>query len=94
MFISITANAITAVAAAALVAGLAVVLTSVAPAARAEPLVNATLPQPHAKVDRLRVVAKGSACSSRGWPHYEPSCQFDLRRPANEIRTVRIIALR
>jgi hypothetical protein len=37
----------------------------------------------------------GAACSARGWPHYEQSCQFDLRQPADALaRTVRVIAMR
>jgi hypothetical protein len=28
------------------------------------------------------------------WPYYELNCQFDRRRPANEARAVRIIAIR
>ncbi len=94
MFKSITAQSITAIAAAAAVAGLAVFLTSVAPEAKAEPRVKVAVHQHHAKGNRLVVVARGTACSLRGWPNYEQSCQFDLRRPANEARTVRIIALR
>jgi hypothetical protein len=94
MFKSIAAQSITAIAAAALAAGLVVLLTSVVPEARAESQVKDAVDQPHAKGDHLTVLVKGTACSSRGWPHYEQSCQFDKRRPANEARTVRIIALR
>ena len=94
MFKSVTAKSITAVAAAALIAGLAVFLTSTAPEAKAEPQVQGALHQPQAKGDRLPALVKGAACSSHGWPHYEQSCKFDLRRPTNEARTVRVIALR
>jgi hypothetical protein len=87
MFTSTTTNSISAVVAAALAAGLAVLLTSAIPAAKAETLVEGPLLQSHLKV-------KGAACSTRGWPHYEQGCQFDLRGPANETRAVRVIALR
>jgi hypothetical protein len=94
MFRSIATQSIAAIAAAALVAGLVVFLTSVAPEAKAESKVTDAVHQSLAKGDRLTILVKGAACSPRGWPHYEPNCQFDTRRPANETRTVRIIALR
>jgi hypothetical protein len=94
MFKSIIAIAITAIATAGLMAGLVTLLTSVVPEAKAETQVMDALHQPHAKSDRLPVLPKGAACSSRGWPYYERSCQFDLRKPPDEARTVRVIALR
>ena len=84
MFRSITAQSIAAVIAAAVVGGLVVLLTSGAPDASAAPLVRG---------DRLPVTT-GAACSSRGWPAYEKTCQFDLRQPAGEARIVRIVDLR
>jgi hypothetical protein len=47
-----------------------------------------------AKTDRLPLLAKQISCSLTSWPNYEPSCQFDLRAPSGDIRTVRVIALR
>ena len=85
-----TAKTVGAVTAAALLAGLAVLFASIAPEARAETQVEGSL----SKSDRLPVLEMGAACSSHGWPYYEQSCQFDLRRLAHEARTVRIIALR
>jgi hypothetical protein len=82
MFKSVIAKSITAVTAAALAAGLLVGLTSVAPEAEAKVPVAVELP----------ALLKGAACSSRGWPHYDQGCQFDLR--GSEARTVRVIALR
>ncbi len=93
MFKSILANSITAVATAAISAGVVIVLTSTVPQAKAEASV-VPAPQQHAKSDRIPTLLKGAACSSRGWPHYEPLCQSDQRQPANEARTVRVIALR
>jgi len=101
MFKSITDQSLTALTAAALlaatlVAGLAVLLSFVAPEARAgsQVLVKGAVHQSLAKGDRLPRLVKGAACSIRGWPHYEQSCQFDMRRPADEARAVRVIALR
>ena len=94
MFKSVAAKSITALAAAALVAGVAAFLTSVVLEAKAESQVQGVIHQPAAKGDRLPVLVKGAACAPRSWPHYEQSCHFDLRRPANVARTVRVIALR
>ena len=99
MFKSITAQSVTAIAATALlaatlVAGIAIFLNYIVPEAKAESQVKATLHQPHAKGDRLPALMTGAACSQSGWPRYEQNCQFDFRRPANEARMVRIIALR
>jgi hypothetical protein len=85
-----TAKTVAAMAAAALFAGPAVLFASMAPEARAETQVVSAF----SKSDRLPVLEMGAACSSHGWPYYEQSCQFDLRRPAYQARTVRIIALR
>ena len=51
-------------------------------------------PGASANTGRLRVPTRGNACSVHGWPNFEPKCQFDLREPAAEARTVRVIALR
>jgi len=86
-------NPIVKMAAAAVIAGLVVFATSVTPKANV-PDVDRTPPQSFAKTDRLPVSVWGTACSQRGWPNFEQICQFDLRRPANAARTVRVIALR
>jgi hypothetical protein len=80
-------------AAAAIIAGLVVFATSAAPKANV-PDDNRALPQASAKGDRLPLHLKGAACSKHGWPNFEKNCQFDLRNPADEARTVRVIALR
>lgn len=77
-----------------LLGGLAVGLISGVSDARAKPVTEVAVEQTQAKGDRLPVLQKGAACSSRAWPNYEPSCQFDTRRPFDEMQTVRIIALR
>lgn len=79
------------VAFAAAIAGLFVFATAATPKANAS---VDTLPQATATADRLPLQGAGTACSQHGWPHYEQRCQFDLRKPANNARTVRVIALR
>lgn len=89
MFKTITMQSVTAVAIAAVLAGTAVLLTSVAPPANAmpkpglsnEPLARAAQPAP-------RVTA--AACSARSWPNYDQSC---LRSSTGELRQVRVINL-
>jgi hypothetical protein len=87
---TVGAKTVGAIAAATFLAGLAVLPAAIAPEARAETRVEGSF----SKSDRLPVLEMGAACSSHGWPYYEQSCQFDLRRPAYQARTVRIIALR
>jgi len=74
------------IAAAAVIAGLIVFVTSGTPKAN-----DANV---SAKADRSIVAAKGAACSAHAWPNFEPSCQFDLRKPAAEARPVRVLAFR
>lgn len=88
---SVTAKTFMLVAIAAFGAGILVLLTSVAPKAMAEP-VHGTIQ--FTKGDRLAVQRTDVACASQNWPHYDQTCQFDRRRPADELRAVRIIALR
>lgn len=93
MAYSVAARSITAVTAAAVIAGFAVFLTSTVQEAKAEPQMTAPLQQSLAKGDRLPVLAKGSKCSTRAWPHYEQNCQFDLRGSADDLRKVRVVGL-
>jgi hypothetical protein len=76
------------------VATLVTILLPGVPAVKAEPQIEAATQLALVKADRLPLAAKGAACSSRGWPNYEAVCQFDMRRPAGDTRTVRVIALR
>lgn len=96
MLQSVTAQSITAVTAAAVVAGLVAFASPAVPEAKAEPQIERSIQrQPHAKANRLPQVVTGAACSSRSWPNYDQNCQFDLRRPANKAQTVRrVIVLR
>lgn len=90
MLKSIIAKSITIVAVAVLVAGLAAFSTSAVPEANAGSLVVL----PHAKGDGLPARGRGPRCSLRSWPYYDRDCQFDLRRPTNEVGAVCLIALR
>jgi hypothetical protein len=92
MFKFTTAKFVAIVVLAVLVAGMAAYF--LVPEARAESQVTGAPAPSHAEGDRLPAPVMASECSSRGWPHYEKSCQFDLRGPEHQARTVRIIALR
>lgn len=104
MSMSVVSKLITAAFAAALVAGVVVAVTAAVPQAKAAPVADSAPHQLLAKGDRLSISVpsapvlpasvKGSACSLNAWPNYEPSCQSDPNRPANDTRTIRIIALR
>ena len=84
--------------AATFVAGAVAFAITIAPAAHVRAgnsyAAKQAPPLPYAKADRLRVPARGAACSLHGWPSFEPKCQFDVREAADEARTVRVIALR
>ena len=84
-------------AAATVVAGAIAFAVTAAPAAidhDAKQGRQAEQAQPFAKAARLRVPLKGTACSLHAWPNFEPKCQLDIREPAGQARTVRVIALR
>ena len=83
------AQSISAVACAIIAAALMMPLTPAVTLAKAE--TGAML---NVKADRLALRTQGTACSDRGWPHYEQHCIFDRSRPADEVRTVRVIDLR
>jgi hypothetical protein len=83
------AQSISAIACAVIAATLMVPLTPAVTLAKAE--TGAML---NVKADRLALRTQGTACSDLGWPHYEQHCIFDRSRPADEVRTVRVIDLR
>jgi len=85
------AQSISAVACAVIAATLIVApLTPAVAIAKAE---TGTV-SPDMKGNRLALRTQGTACSDLGWPHYEQHCIFDRSRPADEVRTIRIINLR
>ncbi len=84
------------IAAAAAIAGVIAFLTTlslITPGAGAGAN-SPALPQASAKADRLPLAVKGSSCSAHAWPNFDRHCEFDLRAPANDGQTIRIIALR
>jgi hypothetical protein len=93
--------------AASAIAGLLVFLTADAPkasadatgvqvqrAAKSERVKSERVKSERVKSERLPASVKGTACSARGWPHFEQNCLFDDRGSAADVRTVRVIALR
>jgi hypothetical protein len=89
-----TIASVSAIMAVTFLGGVTVVLLSGVSDAKAKPVTEVAVQETHAKGDRLPVLQKGAACSSRAWPNYEPNCEFDIRPPFGEMRTVRTIALR
>jgi len=88
MFRVFTAQSIMISAAVVFAASLAAFVTPIAPAAIAQPAAGV-----HAKGDRLPRLVTGSACSAHSWPTFDQKCLFDLRRPADDVRPVRVVSL-
>ena len=87
-------KSIIAVAAAALVAGLATFPTLGVPAVRAE--TPSALPAIDAPATADHLAGPGmaaAACSLHAWPNYEPRCMFDATRSVGDARKVRVIVL-
>jgi hypothetical protein len=78
---------ITAIVVATFAGALAVLLPGL-PDAKAGPQAKAAaVSQARPKADRLPILPGGAACSANG----QRACQFDMRQPANEMRTARIV---
>ena len=75
---------ISAVAIAAFVAAALTVLPGFAPS------VEASVPQPLAKSDRLDIRTVGKDCSQQAWPNFEASCLRQAGTKAN-IREARLV---
>jgi len=77
-------KALSAIAVAACVAAALTLLPGFAPT------VEASVPQPLAKADRLDIRSIGRDCSQQAWPNFEASC---LRRAGTkaDIRVVRLV---
>lgn len=75
---------ISAIAIAAFVAAALTVLPGFAPS------VEASVPQPLAKSDRLDIRAVGKDCSQQAWPNFEASCLRQAGTKAN-IREARLV---
>jgi hypothetical protein len=93
---STTSKPIVRMAAAACIASAVAFAITALPGANAGSQIRASGTESYALAnpDRLRVPAKANVCSAHGWPNFEPKCQFDLREPAGEARTIRVIAIR
>jgi hypothetical protein len=78
---------VAAIAAAAMLAGVAVLVPGVSDE------VSASTPQPLAKGDRLDIRPVGAACSQRGWPHYESGCLRNLNSPTRQAKAVRVVTV-
>jgi len=81
-------KAISAIAAAALVAGVAVFIV---PAMTQK--VEASTPVAATKGDRLDIrSAVGPTCSQQAWPYYETRCLRDVSQNASRARPVRLVS--
>jgi hypothetical protein len=45
------------------------------------------------KGDRVDGDARAVTCSQYAWPYYDSACLYDSRRPADEVRKVRIVSI-
>ena len=75
---------ISAIAIAAFVAAALTVLPGFAPS------VEASVPQPLAKSDRIDIRTVGKDCSQQAWPNFEASCLRQAGTKAN-IREARLV---
>lgn len=71
---------------AALMAGLLVALPGMSSKVEANPSV------PGAKSDRIDFKLTGTACSQRGWPHFETNCLRNTTTASREAKVVRIVS--
>jgi hypothetical protein len=78
---------ITAILVATLAGGLAVLLPGMPDATAGLQAKPAAVSQARPKADRLPILPRGAACSANG----QRACQFDMRRPANAMRTAGIV---
>ena len=76
---------ISAIAIAAFVAAALTVLPGFAPT------VEASVPQPLAKSDRLDIRTVGKDCSQQAWPNFEASCLRVAGTKASPIREARLV---
>jgi hypothetical protein len=93
MFRLFSTQSISVATTAAVVAALAAYLVPVQSQASVETQREAAIQRPHIKGDRLPQLVTGRPCSSVSWPNYDRGCQFDLRRSADDVRTVRIVSM-
>jgi hypothetical protein len=78
-------KALSAVAVAAFIAAAVTLLPGFAPR------VEASVPQPLAKADRLDFRPIGRDCSQQAWPNFEPSCLRSAAAKTAAIREARLV---
>jgi hypothetical protein len=88
------ASSMSAVAGATIVAILMASLTGTIPIVSSATSADAGIMSPGAKADRMPLRTQGTACSDRGWAHYEQRCTFERSKPADEVPTIRIVSVR
>ena len=76
---------LSAIAAAALVAGAVTILPG------ASDQVSASAPLNGGKSDRLDMRPLRANCSQQAWPHYDAACLKDARQPMGRAKTVRVV---
>jgi hypothetical protein len=77
---------LSAVASAALAAGLMVLLTG------ASEQVSASSPLNAGKGDRIDIRVAAVDCASQTWPNIAPACVKDSRQPTSQARQVRVVS--
>ena len=80
-----TGRAISAIVAAAAIAGAMIVMPV------SSEKVSANAPLNSGKGDRLDIRAAGPKCSEQAWPYYEASCVKDRRQAMSKARSSRIV---
>jgi len=76
---------LSAIAAAALVAGAITILPG------ASDQVSASAPLNSGKGDRLDARPVSNNCAQQAWPHYDAACLKDVRQPMSRAKPVRIV---
>lgn len=79
-------KALSAIAAAALGAGLVMALPGFSPT------VEAQISNPAVKTDRLDYRPLGTDCSQQAWPYYGAGCPRDRTRIGGQAKVVRVVS--
>lgn len=79
-------KALSAIAASAIGAAVVLALPGFSPE------VEARVPAPVVKSDRLDIRPAVTDCSQQAWPYYEANCLRDRNQPNRQARTVRLVS--
>jgi hypothetical protein len=79
-------KAVSAILAAAAVAGALTIIPG------ASDKVSASSPLNSGKGDRLDIRPLGAKCSEQAWPYYEAACMKDVRSPMGQAKASRVVA--